>query len=165
MAPYTDIGGLRQKFGVEQTVPGIGGEYRTNGRLRELEFTITLSAATYPFGATNYILDENVFLPAGVRIQEVETYVQTAGAGATATLDVGLLRTDGTTVTDADGLIEAKTVASMVAGEKVTFSDSTGFGGVLIGTTTANVNYVTIRVNTASFTAGVIRITIRYFTP
>ena len=165
MAVYTDIGGLRQKFGVEQTVSGTGGEYKTFGELREIEFTLTLNAVNFPFGATNYILDENVFMPAGVRIQEVETYVETAGAGATATLDIGLLRTDGTTVTSANGLIIAKTVASMVAGEKVVLSSNTGFGGALIGTTTANVNYVTARVNTANFTAGVIKIRIRYYRP
>lgn len=165
MAVYTDIGGLRQKFGVEQTVSGTGGEYKTFGELREIEFTLTLNAVNFPFGATNYILDENVFMPAGVRIQEVETYVETAGAGATATLDIGLLRTDGTTVTSANGLVIAKTVASMVAGEKVVLSSNTGFGGALIGTTTANVNYVTARVNTANFTAGVIKIRIRYYRP
>lgn len=166
MAPYTDIGGLRQKYGVEQTTSGTGGEYRTNGRLREIEFVLTLNAVNFPFGATNYILDENVFLPAGVRLQEVETLVETAGAGATATLDIGLLRTDATTVTSANGILAAKTVASMTTGEKATLSaGSGGFTGALIGTTTANVNYVTARVNTANFTAGVIRITIRYYRP
>lgn len=162
---WLDNAGLYQKYGVDQTIPGIGGEYRTNAELREIEFTVTLTAAAYPFGATNYILDDNVVLPSGVRIQEVETYVETAGAGATATLDVGLIRTDRTTVTSANGLIAAKTVASMTAGEKAVITPGGTFAGSLIGTTTTNVNHVSIRVNTASFTAGVIKIRIRYYRP
>jgi len=165
MAVYTDIGGLRQKFGVEQTVSGTGGEYKTYGELREVEFSLTLNAANFPFGATNYILDENVFIPAGVRIQEVETYVETAGAGATATLDIGLIRTDATTVVSATGFVAAKTVATMTTGEKVVLVPGSTFAGALIGTTIANVGYVTARVNTANFTAGVIKIRIRYYRP
>lgn len=162
---WMDNGGLYQKYGIDQTTPKLGGEYRTNAELREIEFSVTLTAAAYPFGATNYILDDNVFLPTGVRIQEVETYVETAGVGATATLDVGLIRTDRTTVTSANGLIAAKTVASMTAGEKVIVGVGSTFAGSLIGTTTTNINHVTIRVNTANLTAGVIKIRIRYYRP
>lgn len=162
---YMDNTGLYQKFGVEQTVNSTGGEYREGAGIRTIELTVTLSAAAYPFGATNYIINDNVFIPAGVRIQEVETYVETAGAGATATLDLGLIRTDRTTVTSANGLIAAKTVASMTTGEKAIVVPGGTFAGALLGTTTANVNYVSIRVNTASFTSGVIRFRIRYFKP
>lgn len=160
-----DNTGLYQKFGIEQTVTSTGGEYREGAGIRTIELTVTLSAAAFPFGATNYIINDNVFIPAGVRIQEVETFVETAGAGATATLDVGLIRTDRTTVTSATALVAAKTVASMTTGEKVILTPGVTFAGALIGTTTANVNHVSIRVNTANFTAGVIRLRIRYYKP
>lgn len=162
---YLDNAGLYVKIGPEVAVPSVGGEYKTYAELREIELTLNLTAANYPFGATNYIVNDNLVLPTGVRIQEVETYVDTVAAGATATLDVGLMRTDRTTVTSANGLIAAKTVASMVAGEKVVFSAPGGFGGALIGTNTSSVNYFTVRVNTASFTSGVIKIRIRYYRP
>lgn len=162
---WMDNSGLFQVYGVDQATTENGGEYKTFGELREVELNLNLTAANFPFGATNYIPFDNVFIPAGVRIQEVETYVETVGAGATATLDVGLVRTDRTTVTSANGLVIAKTVASMVAGEKAVLTSNTGFGGALIGTTTANVNYVSVRVNTASFTSGVIKIRIRYYRP
>ena len=162
---YLDNAGLYVKIGPEVAVPSTGGEYVTWAELREIELTLNLTAAAFPFGATNYILNDNVFLPASVRIQEVETFVETAGAGATATLDIGLMRTDRTTVTSANGLLAAKTVASMTAGEKVVLTAGGTFAGALIGTTTANVNYITARVNTANFTAGTIKIRIRYYRP
>lgn|SRR6185295_3080723 len=162
---YMDNTGLYIKVGTETAVPSTGGEYVTTGELREIELTLNLTAAAFPFGATNYILNDNVFLPSGVRIQEVETFVETAGAGATATLDIGLMRTDRTTVTSANGLIAAKTVASMTTGEKAVITAGGTFAGSLIGTTTANVNHITARVNTANFTAGTIKIRIRYYRP
>lgn len=161
---YLDNSGLYTKIGPEVAVSSTGGEYKTYGELREIELTITLSTA-FPFGATNYIINDNLFMPKGVRIQEVETYVDTVAAGATATLDVGLVQTDRVTPTNANGFVAAKTVASMVQGEKVVFSAPGGFGGTLIGTTTTQVNYFSIRVNTASFTSGVIKVRIRYYRP
>lgn len=162
---WLDNAGLFQVFGVDQATTENAGEYRALGKFREVEITLALTAANFPFGATNYIPFDNVVIPAGMRIAEVETYVETAGAGATATLDVGLIRTDRTTVTSATALVAAKTVASMTTGEKVILTPGVTFAGALIGTTTANVNHVSVRVNTANFTAGVIKITIRYYRP
>lgn len=160
---WLDNAGLYQVYGVDQATTENAGEYRNNALLREIELNLTLT--NYPFGATNYVIADNVYMPAGVRIAEVATYVETAATGATATLDIGLLRTDRTTVTSANGIIAAKTVASMTVGENVTIVPGGTFAGALLGTTTANVNYITARVNTASFTAGVIKIRIRYYRP
>jgi hypothetical protein len=162
---WFDNSGLFQVYGVDQATTENGGEYKTFGELREIEISLTLNATNFAFGATNYIPFDNIFVPAGVRIQEVETFVETAGAGATATLDVGLMRTDRSTVTSATGLVAGKTVASMTAGEKVVLTVGSTFAGALIGTTTANVNYITVRVNTANFTAGVIKVRVRYYRP
>lgn len=162
---WLDNSGLFQVYGVDQATTENGGEYKTYGELREIELSLTLNAANFPFGATNYVPFDNIYIPAGVRIQEVETYVETAGAGATATLDVGLIRTDRTTVVSATAFVAAKTVASMTTGEKVVLGVGTSFAGALIGTTIANVGHPTVRVNTANFTAGVIKIRIRYYRP
>lgn len=162
---WLDNTGLYQKYGIDQTTPKIAGEPVTVGELREIDLVIVLSATAYPFGATNYIIDDTTVLGAGMRIQEVETFVETAGAGATATLDIGLMRTDRTTVTSATGILAGKTVASMTAGEKQVLTVGSTFAGALIGTTTANVNHFTVRVNTANFTAGVIRVKVRYYKP
>lgn len=163
---YLDIGGLNQKYGLEQTVTSTGGEYRTVAELREIELTLNLASGSYPFGATNYIVNDNVFFPAGVRIQEVELYTETAATGATATLDIGLMRTDRTTVTSATAFVAAATVASLATvGTKTIITAGSTFAGALIGTTTAAVNHITIRVNTASFTAGVVKVRIRYYRP
>jgi len=156
---WLDNSGLYQVYGVDQTTTSKAGEYKTFGELREIEFSVTLTAAAFPFGATNYILDDNVFFPAGVRIQEVETYTETATAGATATFDLGLMRTDRTTVTSATAFLTG-VASGVAAGSKVV----TTTGG-LIGTTTANVNHVTLRVNVANFTAGVVKFRIRYYKP
>ncbi len=161
---YLDNSGLYVKIGPETAVPQVSGEYRTYGELREIELVLNLTS--YPFGATNYIVSDNTFFPTGVRIQEVETYVDTAATGATATLDVGLMRTDRTTVTSATAFLAAATVASFATvGTKAIVTAGGTFAGALIGTTTSTVNYITVRVNTASFTAGVVRVRIRYYKP
>lgn len=163
---YLDNSGLFVKIGTETAVPSTGGEYKTYAELREIELTLNLTAAAFPFGATNYIVNDNVFFPKGVRIQEVETYVETAAAGATATLDLGLMATDRTTVTSATAFLAAVTVASLSpAGTKAVVTAGSTFAGALIGTTTAGVNYITLRVNTASFTTGTIKVRIRYYRP
>ncbi len=159
---YLDNSGMYVKIGTENAVPKVAGEYRTPGELREIELVLNL--ASYPFGATNYIVDDTTFFPTGVRIQEVETYVDTAATGATATLDIGLMRTDRSTVTSATAFVAAATVASFATvGTKAVITAGSAFAGALIGTTTASVNHITVRVNTASFTAGVIRVRIRYY--
>jgi len=161
---YLDNSGLYIKIGPEVAVPSTGGEYKTYAELREIEFTLNLANPTYTFGATNYIINDNLFFPTGVRIQEVETVVDTAATGATATFDLGLMRTDRTTVTSATAFLAAVTVASLATvGTKAVVSTGGTFAGALIGTTTASVNYVTLRVNTANFTAGVVKIRIRYY--
>lgn len=161
---YLDNSGLYVKIGPETATPKVAGEYRTPGDWREIELVLNLTA--YPFGATNYIVDDTTVMPAGMRIQEIETIVDTAATGATATLDLGLMRTDRTTVTSANGLLAAVTVASLsAAGTKSVIPVGGTFAGTLIGTTTANVNHFTVRVNTASFTAGVVRIRVRYYKP
>lgn len=154
--------GLYLKYGTEKATANIGGEYRTNTSLREVELKITLTDLT----ATETILSDQVFIPAGARIQEVEVVTHTAAATGTA-IDLGLIRTDRTTELDYDGLLAACPTASMnAAGEKTIFSDNTTYDGALVGTTLANTGYVSAsRTDATAFTAGVIYVKIRYYMP
>jgi len=162
---YLDNTGLYRKFGTEKTTGTIGGEYRTSGLLREIEFTVTLSTLT----ETETPLSDVVFFPK-MRVQEVEVITTTAAATGTA-IDVGLIKTDRATEIDYDGFLAAFPTAAMdLAGERTIFTaastvpaSATGTGA-LIGTTTAFVGYVTASRTTATaFTAGVVRIKVRYY--
>lgn len=155
--------GLYLKFGTEKVVPGKGGEYRQNGRLHEVELRISdLTTLT----ETETIVDDQIVIPSGVIVQEVEVNTKTAAATGVA-IDLGLIRLDRTTEYDYDGLLAAFPIASMnAAGEKTIVSDNTTVDGALVGAVLANPAYVSASRTTATaFTAGDIVITIRYWKP
>src|SRR5688500_15976118 len=99
---------LYQKYGVDQASPKIVGEYRNNGLEREIELKINLASLTQ----TETVLDDNLFMPAGVRISSVTVRTVTAAATGTA-IDLGLIRTDRTTEIDYDGILAAFPTATM----------------------------------------------------
>lgn len=162
---WTDNTGLYQKYGTEQTVTAAGGEYRTVAELREIEFKITLSDLT----STAAVVEgaDNIFFPTGVVIEQVEIVVDTAAVGATATLDIGLIRTDRTTEIDYEAFTNAMAVATLTAGNKITLIKGSTSAGDMVGTgtATANVGHITANYNTAAFTAGVIVVRIKYRRP
>lgn len=163
MGTWLNDDGLYLKFGTTKTTAEVGGEYRTNGELREIEVTIDLTDLT----SSAAIVSDTTFFPNGARIEEVEIVTQTAATSAgSATLDIGLIQTDRSTAIDADGLVAAlaKTAVDAAGEKNVIRVGSTG-AGALIGTTTANVGYITANYGTAAFTAGVIRVRIRYYMP
>lgn len=161
---WLDNAGLYQKFGTEQTVTAAGGEYKTYGELREIEFKITLSAV--PTGTGTIIPGtDNIFMPAGVMVEEVQTIADTAATGATATLNLGLIRTDRTTEIDFNGLLAAAPLANMdVTGERFTYTAGVAGAGALVGAATvgSNPGYFCADWDTAAFTAGVITVRIKY---
>lgn len=154
--------GLFIKYGTERATSGKAGEYRTNGRLREVEVILDLTTLT----ETETIIDDNTTIPAGVIIQEVEIDTKTAAATGVA-IDVGLIKTDRTTEYDYDGLLAAFPTASMnAAGEKNIISDNTTYDGALVGAVLANTSYISASRTTATaFTAGYVVVTIRYWRP
>lgn len=161
--PYMDNTGLWVKYGTEQTVATRGGEYVTNAALRQIEFTVDLTQLT----ETETPLSDIVFFPAGMKIQEVEIYCETAAATG-AGIDVGLVRTDRTTEMDFDGIIAAVATASLTVGSKqILTKGSTGVGAYITnGTSTPFVGYVSASRTTATaFTAGLLKIRIRYERP
>jgi len=166
---WMNADGLYLKYGPDKAIANIGGELElTDGQMHEVQFKLDLTTLTQ----TETILSDQVFLPAGARIVEVETLTHTAAATGTA-IDVGLIRTDRTTQLDYDGLLAAAPTANMdAAGERsfyrkaVTVPTGLTGTGALVGTTLANVGYVSASMTDAtSFTAGIIYMTIRYYMP
>lgn len=160
---WLDNGGLYQKYGIDQTIAKKGGEYRTNGKEREIEFYLNLAELT----ETETVIDDNLFMPAGVKITEVEILVETAAATGVA-IDVGFIRTDRTTEIDYDGVLAAFVTATMTIGNKVVLRKGGTQAGAMVGSgvATANVGHITASRTTATaFTAGLVKITIRYERP
>lgn len=160
---YLDNSGLYIKIGAETTTPKVAGEPKTFGELREIDCVINLAALT----TTLSIIDDTNPMPTGMRIQEVEVMVDTAAtSGGAATLDIGLIRTDRTTVTDATAFVAAMPLATITpAGKKIVLNVGSTNVGTSVGTTTSTVNHIAARANTAVFTAGVVRVRIRYYRP
>ena len=162
---YSTPDGLLLKFGTEKTVAQKTGEYRTNGRLHEVQVKLTLTSA-----ATGSAIPSGVdlfLMPAGARIEEVEVVSETAAtSGGSATLNVGLTREDRSTAYDADGFIAALALTSIdAAGEKTVLRVGSTSAGAFIGTTLANKGYFVFDWDTAAFTAGVVIVTVRYYIP
>jgi len=166
MGSWNNNDGLYIKYGTDKTTPNKGGEYVNVGLEREIEFKITLSELT----ESETPVSDQVFFPSGARISAIEVLTTTAAATGTA-IDLGLVRTDRSTEIDFNGLLDAFTTAKMnAAGERNVFQSDADVGaasaGALLGTTTSNVGYVTCSRTTATaFTAGVIRVKIRYYVP
>ena len=68
--------GLWVKFGTEKTLPNRGGEYATRGDVREIEVVINLPT----LNQNEVVQSDQVFVPAGVRIQEVEVVTDVVAA-------------------------------------------------------------------------------------
>lgn len=152
--------GLYVRFGTEKTVPALGGESSTDGAKREV--TIDFDYADLAAFGTEKIIGEGVVIPSGVFLESATLVVETAFAGATATLSLGLIDTDRSTAWDADGIDAAIAVTAIDA-----VGDTIACDGALIGTTLSNSvgGYVTATVGTANFTAGKARLTIVYYHP
>ena len=153
--------GLYIKFGTEEATVGTAGEYLTTGPQQMIELTISaLTALT----TTGVIQDYNVVVPKNARIEKVEVITTTdVTSGGSATLDIGLIRTDTSTAYDDDGLVAALAIASFnSAGETASLTVGSTSAGALIGTTLANNGYLVASYNTAAFTAGAVKIRIYY---
>jgi hypothetical protein len=160
---YFNSDGLLLKYGTERGLPTQGGEYKTYGRLHEIEIQIDMTKLTDP---TETIQSDVTILPSGVIIQEVEIDVKTAAATGVA-IDIGLTRLDRATELDYDGIVAALATASIAAGKKIVITNgSTSAGALIGGSALANPAYISASRTTATaFTAGYIVVTIRYWKP
>ncbi len=162
---WSNPDGLLVKFGTEKATAQKAGEYRTYGRLHEVQVKLTLTSAATGSAIPSGV--DLVLLPSGARIDEVEVVAETAAtSGGSATLNVGLIREDRTTTYDADGFVAALALTSIdAAGEKTVLRVGSTSAGAFIGTTLANKGYIVFDWDTAAFTAGVVVVTIRYYVP
>lgn len=163
---YMDNAGLYRKYGTEKTTAQVGGEPRNNGEVREIDVRLDLTTLLVTNGGV--IVSDTIFFPTGVRVEEIAVITETAATGATATLNLGLIAGDRTTEIDFNGFLAAYPLASMdVAGEKNTVTIGSTGAGALIGTTTSHTTgaYICADYDTAAFTAGVVRLRIRYYRP
>lgn len=144
--------GLYLKYGTDKATANNGGEYKTFGQLRSIEFKLDLTTLT----STPTIINDIEFMPKGVRIEQVDVVADAAATGTGATLDIGTIKTDRSTEIDYNGLIAALPLTSIDStGEKTANNVGSTYAGALIGTTTGtDVGYFTANYNTAAYTAG-----------
>jgi ketosteroid isomerase-like protein len=153
MGTWTNADGLYIKYGDDESKQALGGHVTQDGGVHTLEFVITAA----DFNAlTNTILGDAVYIPSNALIISSNFLVETAFAGATATVDFGLVRKNRTTEIDFDGLDAAIAVASLTARASIAGD------GALIGTRLSQPALVTARNNTADLTAGRGVLTITY---
>lgn len=165
MPIWQNSDGLTVKLGAVEGQAGRSGEYRTLTATRVVEVAINLADVT---STTQTILDYNAGLDKGALIEKVEVETVVAVTGTNATLNLGLVRTDTTTVYDADGLgtAAALTQTAMAAvGTVLTYIKGTSNAGALVGTILANNGILVADYDTAAFTAGRINVRITYSFP
>jgi hypothetical protein len=155
------------RYGTTEATSAKYGEYSTLGPERIYETKIDFSDFA-AFG-TNTILANETSLPLGSHIERVIVEVETAFAGATATLSLGLIQEDRSTTTGLGTtvLANAITVATLVNGAIIELKVGASFVGSLVGSggnLTVN-GLFTALVGTANFTAGSAKVRIFYTTP
>lgn len=155
------------QYGTDKTVSENAGEYAFDGPNRVIETYLDLTTLSTSSAS---IISNNLIFPAtaNMYIEKVELTVETAATGSTATLSVGLIQMDRSTVPSNYGhaFVNALAQTSLsAAGDLVTLTaGSTGAGG-LIGSFPATATgpyYLTAEAGTAVFTAGAVRIRIYY---
>lgn len=150
---WTNEDGLQVRFDTEKAAVRVDGSTTVDERSLWIDLPdASLVANTDTAAPTN--LDE-AFIPAGAYIVEAAFYVDTAFAGATAVLDIGLKQADGTNIDD-DGIDAAIAVASLTV--------RSGFDcdGALVPSKLQYDSYVMFTYDTAAFTAGAGRLVIKY---
>jgi hypothetical protein len=153
MGTWTNADGLYIRYNTNEAAEKLGGMENNVGNRHTLTFNI--EASDFAAVGTNTILD-SVYLPNNAYIEGVQIFVETAFAGSTGTLDIGLIRRDRTTEVDYDGLDAVVALSALEA------KDFVECDGVLIRTRLSNSAFVTVRNNTADYSAGKATIRVYY---
>lgn len=165
MAEWINSDGLRVRLGTTEAEVTRGGELPGAGEFRSTTFNITLTN----LGSSSALVPDTtgILIPSGARIHDVTVVNLTAAtSGGSATLNLGLVDQDTTTAIDIDGLLVAAPLADWnAAGETKVYTIGVTGVGALVGTTLSNTGYLVADYDTAAFTAGELRVTIRYFVP
>jgi hypothetical protein len=162
MGIWLNNDGLLLKFGVDEGTTTIAGEVPTAGIHRQMEVRIDLTKLST---AAQLILSDTVFAAKNARVEEVEVEVETgATSGGAATLDFGVIRNDRVTELDFDGFVAAAALTTIdAAGKRLNLIRGSTGAGALIGTTLANPGYLVAKAGTAVFTAGVLKVRLKYY--
>lgn len=168
MAVFKNADNLAVKYGRDEaasqdTTKGAAGETRMSGDRRETIVYVDLVDLNT---STSIIINDVAIFPANARIEEVEVEVVTAAtSGGSATLDVGLIKnSDRSTAIDADGIVKAAALATIdAAGKRLNLIVGSTAAGDQIGTTNAYPGLFTAKAGTAVFTAGLLRVRVKWF--
>lgn len=172
--------GLFVKFGKEEGVAGRGGAIGiTDDGAHTFSFIVNYT----DFIATTQILGAGasaeagslgVQIPKGLFVEAIELVAETpftsSGTIATATMVMGLIRSDRTTEHDYDGFTTTAAIGSIIdaAGEKTVLTKGSTGAGALVGTTLANNGYITVSNSQHAshpFTAGKLVVRIKGYYP
>ena len=161
MPTWTNNDGLTIYYGASESVPATGGEYESDGLWREVEVKLDLTTLTSTAGT----VVSRVQIPFGYQLGRVEVIADTAATSSgSATLDVGFKRMIAGTENDYNGAVAALPLANInVDGELNRLDAGVTYAGALVGKVVEadEVSLVTANYNTASFTAGKVRV--RFF--
>lgn len=164
---YINADGLYIRKGRGEAELGRGGEYSLGGgrHLVEIDLVATDLKAHNDSTDPTTVLDYNVRIPPGVFLERAEVQVTTDFVGASATLDIGLVKASDLaaafTDLDDDGIDSAVAVTALQIDDTMPIVCD----GALISTTlgTDDGGYlVSAEAGTASFTAGVAKVRIWY---
>lgn len=163
MAIWTNSDGLVVKLHEAEATLSKGGALPPAGPTEIVQVELDLATA----GASAAVVDQAIVIPAGMRIDRVELFTETAAtSGGAAVLNVGLVRLDRTTELDYDGFAAAVALSTInAAGKRVTLDVGSTGAGALIGTTLANAGVLTFDYDTAAFTAGRIQVRVSMYRP
>lgn len=169
---YNDVvnaDGLYLRYGRGEGQLGRGGQYHDLGAHRVIELDLVgtdLNAFDEATDPTT-VLDYHVRIPKGAYLEKAELEVEVAFAGASATLDIGLVKASDMAPAfsdlDDDGIDAAIAVTAIDA-----VGDTITCDGALIGTvlaTDAGGYLISAEANTASFTAGKAKLRVFYHMP
>ena len=164
---WINADGLKVRFGPDRARASRGGEYNVlSSGQHMVEVTVALATLPTVASGNEQIVADNVIIPVGAFIEEIEIVTTKAATGATATLDFGLVDQDYTTEIDFDGFLTNFPLASVDAiGEKTVVRVGSSGAGALVGTRITNAGYLTASVDTADFTAGVVKLRVVYIVP
>ena len=161
MSTWTNDDGLLVRFGLSNA--DIQREGLSNVRGVNNEIVAEIVAEDLPAVGTSDFINHgepSVAIPAGAVIVKATLIVSEAFAGATATLNIGTAKKDGTAI-DADGIDAAIAVTDLSAGTVIE-CDGAQIGS--IPSTTDNA-FLTVQNGTADFTAGKARLVLEYMLP
>lgn len=157
--PWTNADGLTVFFPGDTDLRIVdGGEYPGAGPNRTVEVVVDLTQVTTSAQAFG---DPFIIIPRNSVIESVEVIAEEAAAGGTS-LDIGLMRFNGTEL-DYDGLVNDILLASLnVTGEKNVYTAGVAGAGALVGTETLYPSYLTV-IETGNFTDGTIVIRVNLY--